>query len=189
MRVPEKALKFKSASGDIKVAELQGDKGCVTNINVVEGWQSMVSVGKYCDETGNVLVLNSAGSYALPKGKGLAPIIQKYGVRVAQRDAKKGGMYRCTPKLFEIGVNGGDQGCASVDAVTGDGETKVGASCMHEEVEIKVGAVPTYDDVETKVGDEHILGDDEIEDCNEMVTENEENKNAQSEVQRKLPHF
>ena len=48
-----------------------------------------------------------------------------------------------------------------------------------------MGAVPTYDDVETKVGDEHILGDDEIEDCNEMVTENEENKNAQSEVQRK----
>jgi hypothetical protein len=185
VRLPEKALKFKSASGDIKVAELQGDKGCVTNINVVEGWQSMVSVGKYCDETGNVLVLNDVGGYALPKGKGLAPIIQKYGVRVAQRDAKKGGMYRCTPKLFEIGVNGGDQGCASVDAVTGDGETKVGASCVHEEVEIKVGAVPTYDDVETKVGDEHILGDDEIEDCNEMVTENEENKNAQSEVQRK----
>ena len=71
-----------------------------------------------------------------------------HGVRVAQRDAKKGGMYRCTPKLFEIGVNGGDQGCASEDAVTGDGETKVGASCVHEEVEIKVGAVPTYDDVD-----------------------------------------
>ena len=185
VRVPEKVLKFKSASGDIKVAELQGVKGCVENIHVVEGWQNMVSVGKYCDETGNVVVLNNEGGYALPKGMGLAPIIQKYGVRVAQRNAKKGGMYRCTPALFEIGVSGGDQGCASEDAVAGDGETKVGASCVHEEVKIKVGAVPTNDEVETKVGDERILGDDEIEDCNEMVTENEENKNAQLEVQRK----
>ena len=184
VRVPEKVLKFKSASGDIKMAELTGARGCVEDINVVEGWQTMISVGKYCAEMDCVIVLNSEGAYALPKGKGLAPIIQKYGVRVAQRDAEKGGLYRCTPMVFAFGVSGGDHGCASEDAVAGDDKTKVGAACVHEEVEIKVGAVPAYGDVETKVGDEHVLGDDEIEDGDEVMVDDEENKNAQVEAQK-----
>ena len=60
-------------------------------------------------------------------------------------------------------MSGGDHGCASEDAVAGDGETKV-------------GAVLACDDVETKVGDEHVLGDDESEGYDEMMTDDEENE-------------
>ena len=37
---------------------------------------TVISVGKYCAEKDCVIVLNSEGAYALPKGVGLAPIIQ-----------------------------------------------------------------------------------------------------------------
>ena len=111
--VPKKALKFKSASGNIEKAKLKGAKGHVKEVHVVQGWQSMFSVGKYCDDNDCVVVLNSEGAYALPKGKGLAVIIQKHGVRVAERNAVKGDLYRCTQELFDVQVSGSDQGNAS----------------------------------------------------------------------------
>ena len=124
-----KALKFRSASGDIERAERKGTKGSVGGIHVLPEWQSMISVGTLCDNNEYVFVINADSGYVIQKGKGVAPIIRDHGVRVAQRNVATGGLYKCTPALFGEHEEGGEQCNASEGVMVQDVEAKVGAGC------------------------------------------------------------